>query len=491
MAFPTTVVSSASATPGKACVYGPFLNGSDVYVVTQNGTTSVRVYKATDPTSSFSQAAEVTVTSGVQRASAFQVGSNLHIATKGTTGTDYSLIKYHVFSMSSDSFTTSNETVSSDATDTLYLGDHVGIVVRSDGDVLVGYNGPFYTLMGTDYDKCYYARKEGSWTADVALTADAAQLYWFRSCVLSASDRAHFSIFNRMNVYYAVRTLSSSNGLSTLTNMFEGASTAYGGLGVSWSSGSKVGFIGMGSGDDWCPFDSADDPSMGTTEEIASAMFNSGNTSSPGIAADQATDTLWCTYVRSLAGDDTKYYYEKNSGSGWGNGGTIPVGNSYAGRTRCAVYTRGSAKVLAIIYDDTYVLKYTEISAEAVSPTTGNAFGEQTPAATETAVAWSTWKDEGGAAVVVQGDGSWGKLEVWGGGKSYYSPVVDMGDAVQKWIYTQRDKYGTGDGVLKAYIRGSASTFLWNDGTPSWAEYTAAIQQSWQYVQIKLEYVSE
>jgi hypothetical protein len=99
-------------------------------------------------------------------------------------------------------------------------------------------------------------------------------------------------------------------------------------------------------------------------------------------------------------------------------------------------------------------------------------------------------------AVVVQGDASWGRMEV-GTGEPCVGPVVEMGDAELKTITALRDKYetgGGGTGVVTIYVRGSASWFLrdWTKGgnSPEWAEYTAPITQAWRYVQWKLEYVS-
>jgi hypothetical protein len=47
-------------------------------------------------------------------------------------------------------------------------------------------------------------------------------------------------------------------------------------------------------------------------------------------------------------------------------------------------------------------------------------------------------------------------------------------------------KYGTNLGTYTRYIRGSASSFLWNDGTPSWTAYTGPVTQAWRYVQVLL-----
>jgi hypothetical protein len=100
--------------------------------------------------------------------------------------------------------------------------------------------------------------------------------------------------------------------------------------------------------------------------------------------------------------------------------------------------------------------------------------------------------EEGGGAVTVTGDASWGRMEV-GSGVACYSPVVEMGDADNKTITAQRDKYATGGGgtgTVTIWVRGQAAIFGRDDGSPAWAEYTAPITQAWRYVQWKLVFVS-
>jgi hypothetical protein len=120
---------------------------------------------------------------------------------------------------------------------------------------------------------------------------------------------------------------------------------------------------------------------------------------------------------------------------------------------------------------------------------TGSAYGQQTPDADETAKSWTTWKAEGGGAVTVNGDPDWGSVEV-PSGTPVYGPVEDTGDVTEKRFTVQQNKYGTGSGVAKAYLRGQATTFLWNDVSPTWTEYTTSVVATWRYAQAKLEYVS-
>jgi len=110
----------------------------------------------------------------------------------------------------------------------------------------------------------------------------------------------------------------------------------------------------------------------------------------------------------------------------------------------------------------------------------------------EDARPWPEWREEGGGAVTVQGNADWGRMEV-GDSVACYSPVVEMGDADSKTISATRDRYATGGGgtgTVTIWVRGSATIFNRDAGSPSWAEYTAPVIQAWRYVQWKLVFVS-
>jgi hypothetical protein len=119
----------------------------------------------------------------------------------------------------------------------------------------------------------------------------------------------------------------------------------------------------------------------------------------------------------------------------------------------------------------------------------GIAWGEQTPTDEETPLAWTLWKDGADGAVTVVGDASWGQLEVVTG-TAVYGSVIDIGSTALKTFSVTRDKYGTGSGNVAISIRGSDTSFAQLDVSPSWAAYSAPTQQTWQYVQLKLEFAA-
>lgn len=111
------------------------------------------------------------------------------------------------------------------------------------------------------------------------------------------------------------------------------------------------------------------------------------------------------------------------------------------------------------------------------------AYGYATPDAPEVATSWTTWHLGSGA--VVTGDADYGTLSI-PYGIVCASPVIDMGDADSKTITVTCPKYGSNSGSVTKEYRGSATTFAWDAGSPSWSAYSAPVAQSWRYFQVRL-----
>lgn len=109
-------------------------------------------------------------------------------------------------------------------------------------------------------------------------------------------------------------------------------------------------------------------------------------------------------------------------------------------------------------------------------------FGEQSPAS-GTAVAWSTFSNGAGGAVLTDG-GEWGQLKLDLAGAEGRSAVYDMGEVATRTITLTRNQYGTGDVPLLQY-RTSASSFSQDDATPAWTIYSAPASASFRYLQIR------
>ena len=118
----------------------------------------------------------------------------------------------------------------------------------------------------------------------------------------------------------------------------------------------------------------------------------------------------------------------------------------------------------------------------------GFAWGEETPDAGEEPASWQLWQETLGVPLTVQGDQDWGKAEV-PTGTPVYGAVVNYGSSIQRTWTVTKDKYEAGSGDVTIRIRGSSTSFDQHDGTPSWSVYSGPTQQTWQYVQLRMDYL--
>lgn len=145
MALPVTLTGVLlNATNMATARVGPFRSAAgNIYGVFLDSATNTAldIYKATDPTDSFSQVATISHAAQILNWAAAQVGDDIHIAVV-TAG---NVVVYSKFSMASDTFTVSTETTGMTVTP-LTDPKKCSIAVRSDGDVLVLYGGAHETL---------------------------------------------------------------------------------------------------------------------------------------------------------------------------------------------------------------------------------------------------------------------------------------------------------------------------------------------------------
>lgn len=379
MAFPTTI---ASATAAIGCG-GPFVSSAgNVYLfVPDNTKINLRALKGSSPASAFSAAGtDVVIGSGsdvLVHLDAFQVGDNIHVATKDANGSSPVNYRYHIFSMASDTWTTTKETIklgiSTKPGGSGQTGS-VAIGVRTAGDVLVMYNGEAGSFSGVAQERLFYARRTaGVWTADIALDG-GGQADWIAGCiVMGGADRTHFIFQDITNAAAYERTLTSANSLETLPAAFDAttyaANESFEQRGIAYTSGGATiinipyfdGFEVLNN----INFNSADVPTLSATANVTSPTA-AVNAPAFGIAS-YAVDgtTVWNAFIDPNA----DIYTQSNAnGAGW----TAPslfytgtVTNLYA-----RVYSRGGAVVVGIAFQETS-LKYTEFTLSAAPSTIG------------------------------------------------------------------------------------------------------------------------
>lgn len=118
-------------------------------------------------------------------------------------------------------------------------------------------------------------------------------------------------------------------------------------------------------------------------------------------------------------------------------------------------------------------------------PLDGYCWGEENP--TENPESWDTWSDGAAGSPDIDGDADWGKIKLRHEfGDIGHGPVKDLGSVLTRMITVTIDKYGAGSGSYAIYIRGQATTFNQDDGSPSWELYSAPINKDWRYIQVKL-----
>jgi len=101
------------------------------------------------------------------------------------------------------------------------------------------------------------------------------------------------------------------------------------------------------------------------------------------------------------------------------------------------------------------------------------------------AVSWQTWSDGSGGIPLVSGDQDWGRLALTTLGGQGRSAVYDLyNEDLRKYTVTL-NRYGAGMGDATLQIRGSTSSFVQDDVSPDWEDYTIPITRSWRYVQIR------
>ena len=117
----------------------------------------------------------------------------------------------------------------------------------------------------------------------------------------------------------------------------------------------------------------------------------------------------------------------------------------------------------------------------------GLAWGEETPTESEIAAPWSVWSDGAGGTPTITGDQDWGILSIDTIDEGR-SNVYDFGNSVSRTYTLTLNRYGSGTGTPVVQIRGQNTSFLQDDGSPSWETYSAPVAKTWRYVQVRIDY---
>lgn len=204
MALPVTITGIIATIP----IAGPFKSSAgNFYFIGASSadSTKIRAYKATDPTSSWSNVGTdpaITNAVTVDWVSVWQDGNTLHVGTASTpstsTNSDY---YYKTFDMSSDAWTSMNEAIATGVAVNAAAGYKRGISVckRSSSGEIVAVCQSTYTYMSTLYNNVKFSRRTGTntWTSLTDLFLDNLDLWGGRCLPDPQSDWVLLSFYRQ------------------------------------------------------------------------------------------------------------------------------------------------------------------------------------------------------------------------------------------------------------------------------------------------------
>jgi len=219
MALPTTVLAAA----GLGGHHPPYKSsGGAFYAVVRTDADELDVYKATDPTDSWSVQGTNPVHAGtILGFSTVQDGDVIHMVAWSSAA-----YEYYTFNMATDAWVVDQAIETPTNAPTF---PWASIAVRSDGDVVVVYAGDTDRNMGDTKERVdVNVRTSGSWGGPVALDAGGDVHYGNPNCVLGTNDFVHCVWQTQIStaddpptgwVDGEGRTLNSSDTLSTVSTL--------------------------------------------------------------------------------------------------------------------------------------------------------------------------------------------------------------------------------------------------------------------------------
>jgi hypothetical protein len=362
----STVVWSTSATDYDLTVTGSKSTAS-YYFFGRDGTTAttLQAYKSTAPDTSWASITTKTgFTTAILNIAGYQVGNTIHLVVNDGTVSTSMATKYLSFNAATDTFLATIETVAAAGvvTGTATAGWGASLVVRSNGNAVIFYNGAVVTSRA----RLYYRERTGVNTYGTATRVDdnGTTDNTTPVAVLGATNRVHFfwSIGTTSTGY---RTLSAANALPTGASS---TSMVAPGDGVSYDrSGTiKVVITSNGNGaQTTARFDSADAPTVTfANQSIADATIPHR------IGVNTSNDDVTIAY-RSSADSDLYAIKSTDDGATFGAPASLFVGTvanadtSVSRSSSGSMYTRGSSDVIGYIVNDNGTLKYNEYSISA------------------------------------------------------------------------------------------------------------------------------
>lgn len=376
MAFPTTLTTQSPASTHFQCGgFRPFISSAgNVYIVARDPVTTqdYDILKATDPTSSFSVAANMSGPASARNIAVAQDGDKLHIVV-----TDSANIYYGRFDMSDDGV----EATFADTGANMGLSAYDATIhIQADGDIVIYFNGSNTSSKGTSYGQIYETNSSDSgstWSTPARLSVGDTTHHRYIGGIVGSSDTYHLFYTDTENFSEAgnLMTLAVSSAHSAQTERDTGANTAaltnLANPAVSFtrSSTAKVRFAYPESTSAGniaiLEFDAAADPSTFNASSVINTSI-AESTTFPSIW-DVAVDgsAMYCVWIDD--GDLDLMYDNDTDSDTWGTDQDA-VSSISATSVFCNIYTRSGSKVLALVYNNGGTWQYNEVTLTAAPP---------------------------------------------------------------------------------------------------------------------------
>jgi len=367
MALPTTIVSKGH----WAGHLPPFKSsGGNFYVVARRSVTddSIRVYKATDPSDSWTEQTTGPIVTIASIVSISQDGDVIHM-----TSYDSGTYEYHQFNMSTDAYDVKDELIETPTN--APTNPWISIAVEGTGVPKVAYAGDTDQVMGGTKERVdVNIRNGGTWDGPTALDA-AGDVHYGNPNVIKASDSDDMHTIWSTTANTADppaswedmegRTVTAADSLSTTdTTIFNptGAFTPLNGVQnlVSFDDSGTIRVVGI--------FEDNGDTRVIRAEESAGILANS-TPDDVIVSTDDFTNgqikvsslALLNSDLHAIFADssqDLKTDTSTDAGVTWGTDSAELTAT--VNFVSANIYTRGGDTVLAYVYDDGGTTKYNE-----------------------------------------------------------------------------------------------------------------------------------
>ena len=373
MALPVTISSSAAGIGGHQPPYKS--SAGNYYAIIKTSATTMDCFKATDPTSSFTEQDSAGNPAGFSFLSILshvQAGDSIMCVTW-----DSGLYEYHRFNMATDNW----DVVDSDlgTIDQAPTFPWCSIAVRNDGDIICVIAGDTDQNMGGKKERVDYVESTtdgSSWGSHTALDVDADIHYGNPNVVKAGLTDDMRCVWQTTSntadpptawTDVEARTLDSANALSTtVTNTADTGGTLLGIqnlVGYNDAGTARTAFNGALDGTDIIAWRATDDGS-GDIQAPSNATAATENPYVNGevgiLSLAEDSGTLYCLFSNADDTQDIYYMESTDDGATWTATPTEVVDAVTCNHISCNIYQRGTDTVLAFVYDNAGTIYYNE-----------------------------------------------------------------------------------------------------------------------------------